>query len=69
VEIDADVFTKDLAAPAIMISCNHDDGDAGITKVGERGKHAKGRARNDTLPLEPKLEEVAIDDERSRAPG
>lgn len=64
--IDADVFAKNLAAPAVVISRDPYDLETGIPKLGQRGERAKTSAWNHRLPFEPEVEQIAIDDERSR---
>ena len=61
--IDADILSQYVAAPAIVVPGDHEHGGARIMQIGQRGEHAKARARNHRAPLEPELEEVAVHDE------
>jgi hypothetical protein len=50
-----------------VVPGEHHDANPSLTEIGEGGEHAKGRTRDDVLPLEPEVEQIAVDDERSRA--
>ena len=63
--VDADIFTKDLASPTIMVASDPQNVDSCILEVGERGERTKAPAWNYRLPLEPEIEEVAVDDQGS----
>jgi len=65
--VDADVFAQDIPAPAVVVSRDQPDGNAGIDHVCERSQRAKSAAGNHRVPLEPKLEQIAVDHERCRA--
>ena len=62
--INADVVAQHVATPAIVIARDHHDRGARLVQIGECGKNAEARAWNDGAPLEPELEEVAVDHER-----
>jgi len=62
---DPHVSAQDIAAPAVVIPRNHQHRRSRLAQVSERGEHPKARARDNRSPLEPKLEEIAIDDERT----
>ena len=64
--LDANIVAKDLIAPAVMIPGDPENRQSAVAKLGERRERAKAAARNDRLPLEPEIEEVAVDDERPR---
>ena len=59
------VSAQDIAAPAVVIPRNHQHRRSRLAQVSERGEHPKARARDHRSPLEPKLEEIAVDDERT----
>jgi len=61
--VDADVLSEDGAAPAVMISRDHQNRGAALPQVGQRGENAKAGSRYDCSPLEPELEQVAVHDE------
>src|SRR5438874_13473607 len=65
--IRADVFAENLAAPAVVIAGDPEDGKPRIVKLRERGKGAKASPRNHCFPFEPEVEQVAVDDERRSA--
>src|SRR5688572_17418472 len=66
VVIDADIISQDLASPAIVVARDHQDRDATLPEIRQSGEHAEGAARHDVPPFEPELEEIAVDDQRSR---
>jgi acyl-CoA thioester hydrolase len=63
--IHADIATKHVAAPAVMISRNHGHLNAGVDDVSQCSERSKPAARNYRSPLEPELEQIAVDDERA----
>jgi len=65
--IDADIAPKHFATPAIVITGDPQYRDFRVDEIRERRKHTERRARNDVPPLEPELEQIAVDDERSGA--
>ena len=65
VVIHANIATKHVTTPAIVIAGDPQHRDFRVDEVRERGKHAERCARNDVPPLEPELEQIAVDDERS----
>src|SRR5204863_1318908 len=67
-KIDADVVAQNLAAPHVVVACDHQHGDAAIVELRDGGKHAERSARHYAPPLEPELEEITIDDERPGTP-
>ena len=62
----ADVLTQNLAAPAIVVSGDPENRHPGVVQLRERGERPEAPAGNHGLPLEPEIEEVAVDDERRR---
>ena len=60
---------QSVAAPTIVIAPNPEHLDVVILEVGNRGHHAKTRARDDVLPRKPEIKEVAHDDERPAGTG
>src|SRR5687768_5860192 len=62
----ADVAPQYLAAPAVVIPGDPENGNTGVDQVGERRQNAKRCARNHVAPFEPELEQVAVDHERAR---
>jgi len=65
--VHADVAPKHVAAPAVMVARHPEDRDVGLHKIRECGENSKRRPWDDGSPLEPELEEVAVDHERPRA--
>jgi acyl-CoA thioester hydrolase len=63
--VDADVFAQHLATPTVMVAGDHHHGHAGVGDVRERGDRSKAAPGNDRAPLEPELEQIPVDDERS----
>src|SRR5919109_598413 len=61
---DADLARQELAAPAIVIPRDHERVEPGIARIGERGKRSEVLPWNYRPPLEPEIEQVAVDDER-----
>src|SRR5688572_22593909 len=68
VVIDADILAQYVAAPAVVVARNPQDRRSNIDEISERAKHPKRCARNDRPPLEPELEEIAVDHQRSCSP-
>lgn len=64
---DADILLENLAAPAIVVSRHPENGNSRVGQFGERGKNPKASTRNHRRPLEPEVEEIAVDRERRRA--
>ena len=62
--VDADVATKHVTAPAVVIAGDHHDLHACIDDIGQGGERSESSARNDGTPLEPELEQIAVDHER-----
>jgi hypothetical protein len=50
-----------------VIAGNHRHRHAGIAQVHQRREYPHTAARNDTVPLEPEFEQVAVDEQRSGA--
>lgn len=67
--VDAHILAEHVAAPTIVVSGDHQDRHACIDDVGKRGERAKTSSRNHRFPFEPKLEKVAVDDERFSLAG
>src|SRR6476620_3823587 len=65
--VHADVAAEHVTSPAVMVARHPEDGNAGLHEVRERGEDAKRRPRDHGSPLDPELEEVAVDHERPRA--
>jgi hypothetical protein len=64
---DSDIVPQNFVAPAVVVSGNPQNGEAKIAKLGESGERAKAAAGNYRLPFKPEVEQIAIDDERSRS--
>jgi len=60
---------EDVPAPAVVIACDHRDGHTRVAEVHQRRQRPHSAARHHTLPLEPELEQIAVDQQRSRMPG
>lgn len=65
--IDADVVTQNVATPAIVITGDHQDRRTRLVQIRERGKNPEARAWDHGTPLEPELEQIAVDHQRCRA--
>ena len=65
--VDADVAAQHLAAPTIVVAGDPEHWDSRFDQISKRREHAKRRARDDEAPLEPELEQIAVDDDRSRS--
>ncbi len=63
--LDADLAAQDVATPAIVISRDHDDANARLAQVGQRGKNPKCGPRDHMLPFEPEVEQIAVDHQRA----
>jgi hypothetical protein len=63
--LDADVLLEYLASPAVMVAGNPEYFDPRVPEIGKSGERTKAGARNDRLPLEPEVEEISVDYERS----
>ena len=61
--VDADVRSQHLAAPAVMVAGDPEDWDAAFAEIGQSGEYAVAGPRDDGAPLEPEVEEVAVDHE------
>ena len=64
--VHADVVAEHVTTPAVVIARHPQYRDAGVHEIRERGEDSKRRPRDDGAPLEPELEEIAVDDERAR---
>ena len=65
--IDANFTPENVAAPAIVISRDPEHRHSAVDDIGESAQNSERRTRNDRAPLEPELEQVAVDDNRSGA--
>jgi hypothetical protein len=63
---DADVLAKNFIAPAVMVAGDEEDRQPCIAQISERCQSAKAVAGYNGLPLEPEIEEVTVDYERTR---
>lgn len=63
----ADVFPENIVAPAVVIPCNEQYRHTRVAKIRERRERAKAAARDYRFPLEPEVEKISVDDERSSA--
>ena len=61
---DADVLPENFVAPAVMVAGDPENRNAALAQVSEGRERTEAAARYDSLPLEPEIEQVAIDDER-----
>src|SRR5690348_12757463 len=64
---EPDVVPQKRAAPAIVIAGDHQDRQPSFAQFCECGHHPVRVARNDALPFEPELEEIAVDEQRAGA--
>lgn len=61
-EIDLEVASPELVAPAIVVPAGHDDGHP-LAQLAQGGGHGKSRPGYHPLPGEPEIEQVARDEE------
>ena len=54
-----------VPAPAVVVAAYPQHLDAGISQVRDRREHAKATARHGVTPGEPKIKQVAHDDQRA----
>src|SRR5215210_3260961 len=62
--IDADILAKNLASPAVVVSGQPENLHSTVAQVRQCSQRTEARAGNDRFPLEPEVEEIAVDDER-----
>lgn len=65
--VDSDVAPQHVAAPAVVVARDHGHRDPRVDHIRQCGERAKTASRNHRAPLEPELEQVTVDDERSAA--
>src|SRR5881397_2610174 len=58
-ELDAEVFSEERAAPAVVVSSHERDRDAACSDVLQLGDGGKMFAGNNAAILEPEVEEIA----------
>ena len=66
VVVDSDIAAEDVATPAVMIARHPKNRDPAVHEVRQCGEDSEGWPRDDRSPLEPELEQVAVDHERAR---
>ena len=64
-----ELLRPELASPAVMVSPAHCQAHPGLPELGKSGQGGEGVAGNDSPVLEPKIEQVAIDDQVARHIG
>jgi hypothetical protein len=64
--VHTDIIAQNFTAPAIMVSRDPDNLESCVSELCEGRECAKAAAGNHRLPFEPEVEQVAVDDERSR---
>src|SRR6266550_3224406 len=62
---DADVVAQNVTAPAIMIARDPEDLQSLVVQLRKRGERAEACAWNYGFPLEPEIEEITVDHQRS----
>ena len=60
------VAPEHVAPPAIVIAGDPQQLDAALAQIGQGREDAKASARNHRPPLEPEIEEIAVDDDSAR---
>jgi hypothetical protein len=65
--INADILTKDGAAPAIVVPRDHQYWCAGFPQLGKSRKNSEASSRYDRPPFEPEFEKVSIHHKRAGA--
>lgn len=65
VVLDTNVLAKNIVAPAVMVAGDPQNWHAALAKIGERSESAEAVSRNDRLPFEPEVEQVAVDQKRA----
>src|SRR6185436_18365636 len=66
---DTHVFPQDFSAPTIVVARHPQDIDSEVLELRQRRERAEASTRDDGLPLEPEIEEIAVDDQRAGIPG
>src|SRR4051794_25761483 len=67
-EVDTGI-SEDVASPAVVIPREHRHGKSRIAQIHQCGQRTDAGAGNHALPLEPELEQVAVDQQRRRTSG
>src|SRR5690349_17231034 len=65
--VHPNVAAEHVTTPAVVVARHPENGDVSIDHVRERGENSKRRPRDHGSPLEPELEEIAVDYERACA--
>ena len=64
--LDTDILAKNVVSPAIVVAGDEKDWQSRLAQFGKRCKSAKAVAGYYRFPFEPEIEEVTVDDERTR---
>jgi hypothetical protein len=67
--VDANRLAKDTTTPAIMIACDPRNGHTAITQIAQRSQRRHGKGRDAPSPLEPEIEDIAVQDQRTGTPA
>ena len=62
---EPEVLAQDLTSPAVVIPRDPEHVHSGVAQVGQRDRGADSAPRHHRPPLEPEVEKVAVDDDRS----
>ncbi len=62
----SDLVPEEVTTPPVVIAGDHQDVETGFPKVSERAQRSKVSAGNDGLPLEPEIEQIAVNQEGLR---
>jgi hypothetical protein len=62
----ADIFPQDLAAPAVVVPSHPQNIHSCVAQLRECRERAKASPWNYCFPLEPEIEQVAVDHKRAR---
>src|SRR5664279_1238362 len=65
--VDADLSREHLAPPAVVVPGKHRHRHARVHEIGEGRQRAEVSARDHGAPLEPEIEQVAVDEQRAGA--
>ncbi len=67
--VGPEVISDDVAAPAIVVPGDPENGNAGVVQGCQGSEDADSGARDDGAPLVPEFEQVAVDEQGRRSSG
>ena len=65
----ADIGRQHVAAPAVVVAGHPEHWNAAVHEAREFAQHTHAGTRHHVAPLEPEVEQVAVDDHRPRIVG